>query len=358
MEWRPPASGPQRTKYSRVFRNRGDAEDSANGDLAGYTWSDHELDWIESRTSDGTWRPWNEVVIYEVHPKGFTKNQSSDTTNPGSFEAIGEKAPYLAKLGITAVELLPVHEKPLDGGYWGYNNLNFFALENTYSAEWLATGRVESVIDEFKGMVDKLHQHGIEVIIDVVYNHSGEGGLWRQKLFFERWDGSEDILFDPKEIAGLYSFRGLDNAAWYALSDDRQTYWNGTGVGNMMRNNHVPGEQLILDSLHYMIEELHVDGFRFDLAGVLGEKDLDYNAPIDPKETVLQTIIDDPVIQAHQTRIIAEPWTPNGAGPGVGSFPKASDGNQGGWAEWNDGYRNWWRAFVNFDDWSLNDILP
>jgi len=133
-------------------------------------------------------------------------------------------------------------------------------------------------------MVDQLHQQGIEVVLDVVYNHSGEGGLWRDKLY------TDDVLLDAQamsdayynldtsEAATIYSQRGLDNAAWFALSADNQGYWNNTGVGNEMRPNYSPMRQLIMDSLHYYVEEMHVDGFRFDLAGILGERDLDYNA--------------------------------------------------------------------------------
>jgi len=152
-------------------------------------------------------------------------------------------------------------------------------------------------------MVDQLHQNDIEVMVDVVYNHTGEGGLWRERLWFESWDSAYEVNFDPKEVAGLYSYRGLDNAAYYALPPDGQTYWNNTGVGNQTRPNHVPMERLILDSLHFMVEELHVDGFRFDLAGILGEPDLDYNAWIDPRETVLQDIVEDPILRARNVRL-------------------------------------------------------
>ena len=119
-------------------------------------------------------------------------------------------------------------------------------------------------------------QSGIEVLVDVVYNHTGEGGLWRERLYFETYDDAYDINSDPKEVAGLYSYRGLDNASWYALSEDRQTYWNNwRAIGP--RPNHTPMQQLIMDSLHFFVEELHVDGFRFDLAGILGEPDPNYN---------------------------------------------------------------------------------
>ena len=209
------------------------------------------------------------------------------------------------------------------------------------------------VMDEFKWMVDQLHQHGVEVIIDVVYNHTGEGGLWRERLFFETYEEMESFNYDPKEVAGLYSFRGLDNASWYALSPDGQTYWNNTGVGNQTRPNNRPMRQLIMDSLHFYVEDLHVDGFRFDLAGILGEPDLNYNQWVDPAETVLQDIIDDPIMIENQTRIIAEPWTASGTGPGIGGFPTSTDDTRIAWYEWNAKYRDWWREFVNFDDYFL-----
>ena len=320
-----------------------------------YQWSDNEPKWRRQR-ADNTLpgHDDNQLIIYEAHPKGLTANPSSGVEFPGTYRGIGEIAPYLQELGVNVVELMPIHEKPLDGGYWGYNNLNFFAPEHTFAASWQATGRVDEVIDEFKWMVDELHKHDIEVMIDVVYNHTGEGGLWRERLFFETYDDMTSVNFDPKEVAGLYSFRGLDNAAYYALSPDGQTYWNNTGVGNQTRPNHTPMRRNIMDSMHFMVEELHVDGFRFDLAGILGENDLDYNSPADPAASVLQDIIDDPVMQANNVRIVSEPWTAAGTGPGIGGFPTSSDDPAYAWAEWNAHFRDWWRSFINNDDHKLN----
>ncbi len=319
-----------------------------------YEWSSHEEAWRAQRASgDHPGHAEHELVYYEVHPKGLTANPASGVDHPGTWKGIGQMAPYLADLGVTSLELLPVHEKPDDGGYWGYNNLSFFAPEMRFSAAWQAEGDPSAVLDEFKEMVDQLHQNGIEVIVDVVYNHTGEGGLWREKLYFESFEEAEAYNFDPKEVAGIYSYRGLDNHGWYALSEDGQTYWNNTGVGNQTRPNNAPMRRLILDSLRFMVEELHVDGFRFDLAGILGEQDLDYNTWVDPSQTVLQDIIDDPVLRAYNTRIIAEPWTAAGTGPGIGGFPAGSDG-QAGWGEWNAHFRDWWRSMVNYDWWTLN----
>ncbi|MCB9766342.1 MAG: glycosyl hydrolase [Alphaproteobacteria bacterium] len=320
-----------------------------------YTWSDHEDEWLAMRASgDHPGHDWTDLVVYEVHPKGYTGNPASGVEFPGTFKGVGELAGYLGDLGVTAVELLPVHEKPLDGGYWGYNNLTFFAPELSFSASYQVTGQPLETMDELRWMVDQLHQAGVEVILDVVYNHTGEGGLWRERLYFETYDDAVEVNFDPKEVAGLYSYRGLDNAGWYALTPDGQYYWNNTGVGNQTRPNNTPMRRLIMDSLRFAVEELHVDGFRFDLAGILGEPDLNYNAWVDPSETVLQEIIDADFIQENNIRIIAEPWTAAGSGPGIGGFPASATDPDQAWAEWTPYFRDWWRSFVNDDNWRLN----
>lgn len=335
------ASGPKRNELSYGAASKSVIVDSE------YEWSDAETIWRDARQKNELeGHDWNELIMYEVHPKGFTQNPASGVDHPGTYRGIGEMAPYLKDLGINAIELLPIHEKPLDGGYWGYNNLSFFAPENTYSAYYQATGRVDGVLDELKWMVDQLHQNDIEVILDVVYNHTGEGGLWREKLFFEFHGTEYDVNFDPVEVAGLYSYRGLDNSAYYALSSDGLEYWNNTGVGNQTRPNHRPMQRLIMDSLHFYVEEVHIDGFRFDLAGILGEPDLNYNAPYEPGTTILEDIIDDPVMQENNVRIISEPWTAAGSGPGIGGFP-ASENGTFAWSEWNAHFRDWWRSFIN-----------
>jgi glycogen operon protein len=325
-----------------------------------YPWSDNEAAWRATREdADAPGHGWNDLVVYEVHPKGFTASPASGVDHPGTYLGFAEKADYLADLGITAVEMMPIHEKPLNGGYWGYMTLNFFAPEHSYAFD----RDPRDVIAEFKHMVDELHKRDIEVIIDVVYNHTGEGGLWREKI--EQDDVDLDPFtsgalanFDPKEVASLYSFRGLDNHAYYALAPDNQTYWNNTGVGNETRANHTPMTRLILDSLRFYVEELHVDGFRFDLAPILGERDYDYNNWDEVERTVLQAIIDDPVLQKYNTRIIAEPWAAGGNESfKLGAFPPAS-GDAGaagvGWFEWNAYFRDWWRAFLNDDAWLLS----
>lgn len=318
-----------------------------------YEWSDNEATWIEDR-KQGQHNDWNELVIYEVHPKGFTNNGLGEVEHPGTFRGIGEMAPYLQDLGITVVELMPVHEKPLDGGYWGYNNISFFAMELDYSASWKEQGRPDLIIDEFKWMVDQLHQHGVEVMVDVVYNHTGEGGLWREKLFYNDYSPdpnavAQAVNLDSVEVAGLYNLRGLDNWSYYALDPGGLTYWNNSGVGNQTRPNHLPMQRLTLDSLHFLVEELHVDGFRFDLAGILGEQDLNYNEWYeDPTESLLGVIADDPVIQEHNVRLVSEPWTAGGwYNPLLGAYPASTTKSGFGWMEWNGHFRDIWRSMIN-----------
>jgi isoamylase len=360
------ATGPARTQSTWGAAAKSVVTDSR------YAWSEQEAAW-QARRRDPTapGNGWHEQIVYEVHLKGLTADPASGVENPGTYRGVAEMADYLADLGVTAVEFLPIFEKPLDGGYWGYHSLSWFAPETSYAAAMQQGPRTaqtpEAVIDEVKAMVDALHQRGIEVWIDVVYNHSGEGGLWREKLERDDFDvdpvTSSDLgNFEPKEVAGLYSLRGLDNQAYYALSADNQTYWYATGVGNQMRNNHKPFRRLTLDSLRYWAEELHIDGYRFDLAPALGAKDRDYQRWDEVSQTVLQDIIDDPVLQALNVRIVAEPWA---AGAdyaySIGAFPAASappapDTAALGWYEWNGRYRDWWRAFMNDDSWRLNSL--
>jgi glycogen operon protein len=321
-----------------------------------YQWSDHEAAWRTAR-AEGTLagHDWTDLVLYEVHPKGFTANGVDGVMHPGTFRGVGERAAWLGEMGFTGVEFLPIHEKPADGGYWGYNNINFFAPELTFSADYVYGRDPAAVVDEFKWMVDQLHQAGVEVILDVVYNHTGEGGLWRDRIYSDSVLGAGDAYnLDSTEAATIYNLRGLDNNAFYALSTDREGYWNNTGVGNQTRPNHTPTRRLILDSLHYMVEELHVDGFRFDLAGILGEKDGDYNNWDDPANTVLQDIADDPILLAYGTRLIAEPWTAGGNYTSIGGFPASTVDPEVGWGEWNASFRDWWRSINNDDDWALN----
>jgi isoamylase len=347
------ASGPKRTESTYAAAAKSWIVASS------YVWSDNEATWSESRAhADWPGHTFSDLIVYEVHLKGFTADTSSRVLHPGTYRGFAEKADYLQDLGVTAVELMPVFEKPLDGGYWGYQTLLFFAPELKY-ATLVSQSEAGGVIDEFKAMVDELHQHGIEVLLDVVYNHTGEGGFWREKIELtdqnlDPYTNSQLVNFDPKEVAGLYSFRGLDNQAYYALSSDNQTYWNNTGVGNQTRTNTRVWRRLMIDSLRYWVEEMHVDGFRFDLAPILGVKDGDYNTWDNPANTVLQEIADDPVLQAHNSRIIAEPWALGPQGYQLGNFPKSSNRSDYAFGEWNGKFRDWWRSFLNIDGWVMN----
>jgi glycogen operon protein len=344
------ASGPARTELTYAASAKSVLVQST------YQWGEEEKKYRENRMKGDAFEGhrFNDLIIYEVHAKGFSADAASGVQFPGTYRGIGEKADYFKNLGVTAVELLPIHEKPLDGGYWGYQTINFFAPELSYAAN----RRPQFVIDEFKWMVEELHKRGIEVIVDVVYNHTGEGGLWREKLELDDYFESIPLTnLDPAETAGLYSFRGLDNASYYALEPSGRTYWNNTGVGNQTRANYKPFRKLIIDSLRFYAEELHVDGFRFDLAPVLGERDLNYNVWEDPKATVLQDIADDPVLTKYNTRVIAEPWAlrfdwqtycP------IGHFPASTVQPGQGWYEWNGRFRDWWRSFINDDGFKLN----
>jgi isoamylase len=356
------ATGPKRTESTYAAASKSVVVKSQ------YTWSQNETAWREMRQNpNAPGHRWNDAIMYELHPKGFTASPASGVEHPGTYRGLGEKAAYLKELGITIVHIMPPFEKPSDGGYWGYNNISFFIPENTYS--WKKDQ--SEIIDEFKWMVDQLHQQGIEVLLDVVYNHTGEGGFWRQKLEFDfnpdPWVTNAALTnIDPQEVVGLYSMRGFDNAAYYGTpKDNRKGYWNNSGVGNQTRCNHKPFRRLIMDSLRYWVDEMHVDGFRFDLTPVLGERDDEYYVWDDPKNTVLQDIADDPVLQKYNTRIVSEPWAAggydlsksfngpnnnelsNGFGTRIGLFPASSNKPGTGWGEWNGRFRDWWRKFWN-----------
>jgi glycogen operon protein len=260
--------------------------------------------------------PWHETIIYETHVKGFTKRHPGiPQALRGTYAGLAS-APaidHLKRLGVTAVELMPVHlfvdDKHLvDRGlrnYWGYNSIGFFAPDMRYAA----TGS----INEFKTMVKRLHSAGLEVILDVVYNHTAEGN----------------------HLGPTLSFRGIDNAAYYRLvSDNRRYYMDFTGTGNTLNMMHPRVLQLIMDSLRYWILEMHVDGFRFDLASALARELYE----VDQLSSFFTIILQDPVIS--QAKLIAEPWDVGEGGYQVGNFPV-------GWTEWNGKYRDAVRAYWN-----------
>ena len=350
-----------------------------------YKWSDNETKWRANRMKGDEFEGHaaNDMIYYEVHPKGFTMKAVDWTTSdgktihvsaPGTWRGIGEMAEYLADLGITAVELMPPMEKPDDGTYWGYNTIAFFAPEQRFATS-IDQKKVHGVHDEFKEMVDKLHQAGIEVILDVVYNHTGEGGFWRSRVQSRYQDYGQYSNFDDKTAATIYSWRGLDNKAYYHLtypgagtdkvdrSHPNLIYLDETGVGNQMRTNNKPFRRFIVDNLRYWVTEMHVDGFRFDLASILGVDDAKVTNDGDSsaydnnywanniKNTVIQDIIDDPELQKYNTRLIAEPWSL--AQYANGLFPKASNGAVA-WSEWNGRFRDMIRALVKEDNYPLS----
>ena len=268
------------------------------------------FDWGGDRSPDV---PLHETVIYEMHVKGFT------ATHPGIPEALrgtyaGLAHPvaieYLTSLGVTAVELQPVHQFVHDyalvqrglRNYWGYNSIGFFAPHDEYSS----SGSGGSQVQEFKAMVKALHEAGIEVILDVVYNHTAEGN----------------------HLGPMLSFKGIDNAAYYRLvPDDRAHYYDTTGTGNSLNMAHPHTLQLIMDSLRYWVTEMHVDGFRFDLAATLARQFHD----VDRLSSFFDIVQQDPVIS--QVKLIAEPWDLGEGGYQVGNFPPL-------WSEWNGKYRD------------------
>jgi len=264
--------------------------------------------------SDRPPRHESDLVIYELHVRGFTYGAASGVgeESRGTFAGVVEKIPYLKDLGVTAVELLPVHQfDPQEGNYWGYMTLGFFAPHQAYCSRALRCGQPE----QFKRMVRALHQAGIEVILDVVYNHTGEGD----------------------ERGPVYSFKGIDHSTYYMASGDpRAPYLNFSGTGNTIHvaNHHV--RQLILDSLRYWVKEMHVDGFRFDLASIFARKSDGSLNVEDPG--FFGEIASDP--ELTRIRLIAEPWDAGGAYQLGRSFPSLR------WRQWNGGFRDDVRRFL------------
>jgi isoamylase len=273
----------------------------------------HEVDQPELRV------PLQDMIIYETHVRGLTAHPSADARNPGTYSALVEKLPYLKALGVTSIELLPVHEMGEDRlgrcsietrqelrNYWGYSSIGFFAPAARYAS---AGGRGEQV-REFKAMVDEIHAAGMEVLLDVVYNHTSEGGAQ----------------------GPLLSFRGIDNSVYYLL-DERGRYLNHSGCGNTMRCGHPIVQDMILDSLRYWVMVMGVDGFRFDLAAVLNR---DSRGDLCPCASLVERIAEDPILR--NVKLIAEAWDVGGAYL-VGAFGDHR------WAEWNDQYRDQVRRY-------------
>ncbi|HRF71522.1 MAG TPA: glycogen debranching protein GlgX [Accumulibacter sp.] len=269
--------------------------------------------------------PWSDMVIYEMHVRGFTmKHPEVAPALRGTYAGLAT-APvidHLKRLGVTSVELMPVHafindRHLIDRGlnnYWGYNSIGFFAPDHRYSS----TG----VVSEFKTMVKTFHSHGIEVILDVVYNHTAEGN----------------------HLGPTLSFRGVDNASYYRLvGDDPRYYMDYTGCGNTLNLQQPRMLQLIMDSLRYWVLEMHVDGFRFDLASSLARE----LHAVDRLGAFFDILLQDPVLS--QVKLIAEPWDLGEGGYQVGNFPA-------GWGEWNDHYRDTMRAYWRGDGGLIGDF--
>ncbi len=272
--------------------------------------------------------PYHRSIIYEAHVKGFTRlNPEIPEEIRGKYAAIGHPSSirYLKGLGVTAIELMPVHHFISDRhlrdkgltNYWGYNTIAFFAPDAGYSYNANPGGQVT----EFKNMVKELHRAGIEVILDVVYNHTAEGN----------------------HLGPTLSFRGIDNASYYRLTDDKRFYYDFTGTGNTLNANLPNVLRLMMDSLRYWIQEMQVDGFRFDLAAALARE----LHEVDRLSAFFDIIHQDPVIS--QVKLIAEPWDVGEGGYQVGKFPP-------GWAEWNGKYRDCIRDFWRGADSMLGEF--
>ncbi len=265
-------------------------------------------------------QPSSRTIIYEMHVKGFTRHPNSGVTEKkrGTYAGLIEKIPYLQELGITAVELLPVFQFDAQDcptgliNYWGYAPVSFFAPHQAYSSRQDPLGPV----DEFRDMVKALHRAGIEVILDVVFNHTAEGG----------------------DSGPTLCFRGLDNSIYYILEADRSRYTNYSGCGNTLNANNPIVRRMIIDSLRYWVEQMHVNGFRFDLASILAR---DASGQVIANPPVLWDIESDPALAG--IKIIAEAWDAAGLYQ-VGSFIGDS------WKEWNGRFRDDVRKFLRGDD--------
>jgi glycogen operon protein len=285
---------------------------------------DDRFDWQGDRHPD---IPHEKLIIYEVHLKGFTAHPSSGVTHPGTYLGFIEKIPYLKELGINAAELLPVQEFYVEdfllerglSNYWGYNTIGFFAPESSYGTGSLAGCQVQ----EFKTLVRELHKAGIEVILDVVYNHTGEGNEWGPTI----------------------SFKGIDNLTYYCLTGTPRaphcSYLNYAGCGNSLNFAHPAVIRLVMDSLRYWVQVMHVDGFRFDLASVLGREDGFFHK----SASFFDAISQDPVL--NRVKLIAEPWDLSTYQ--VGNFPVD-------WSEWNGKFRDTMRRFGKGDGGQVRDL--
>lgn len=280
-----------------------------------------DFDWEDDRPLE---IPPEDQIIYEMHLRSFTCDQSSGVKHPGTFAGLREKISYLKELGVNAVELMPIYEfdefensrqSPITGetlyNYWGYSTVGFFAPKAGYAA----TGKLGMQMDEVKALIKEFHKNGIEVILDVVFNHTAEGN----------------------EKGPYISFRGLDNKTYYMLTPEGY-YFNFSGCGNTLNCNNPVVRNIVLDCLRYWASEYHIDGFRFDLASILGRDPWGYPLANPP---LLESLAFDPILA--KCKLIAEAWDAGGLYQ-VGSFPA-----YGRWAEWNGKYRDALRKFIKGD---------
>jgi isoamylase len=283
-----------------------------------------DFDWEGDRPLEV---PLEDLVIYETHVRGFTRHPYSEVKQPGTFAAIREKIPYLKELGVNCIELMPIYEfdefegsrpNPETGellmNYWGYSTVGFFSPKTGYAATG-KLGDATMVADELKTLVKELHRNGIEVMLDVVFNHTAEGN----------------------EYGPSISYRGIDNATYYMLTPEGY-YYNFSGTGNTLNCNNPIVRDMVLDALRYWASEYHIDGFRFDLAAILGRDP--WGAPL-ANPPLLEALAFDPIL--GKCKLIAEAWDAGGLYQ-VGSFPA-----YGRWAEWNGRYRDTIRRFVKGD---------
>lgn len=287
-----------------------------------------DFDWEGDRPLE---IPHQDLVVYEAHVRGFTCSSSSGVEHPGTYAGLAEKIPYLQSLGINAIELMPLFEfdefensriHPDSGeqlyNYWGYSTLGFFAPKAAYAA----SGKYGMQVDELKQCIKKLHAAGIEVILDVVFNHTAEGN----------------------EHGPTFCFKGLDNKIYYMLTPEGY-YFNFSGTGNTLNCNNPVVRALVLDCLRYWTAEYHIDGFRFDLASILGRDP--WGAPL-PNPPLLESLAYDPILSS--CKLIAEAWDAGGLYQ-VGSFPAF-----GRWAEWNGKYRDTLRRFLKGDHGVVGEV--
>ncbi|NEQ43029.1 MAG: glycogen debranching protein GlgX [Leptolyngbya sp. SIOISBB] len=315
---------------NKTLWNRGDAcrpGDNLTSSMRCVVIDIEDYDWAGDRPLG---RPMNETIVYEMHVGGFTKSPTAGVKHPGTFAGVIEKIPYLQALGVTAVELLPIFEfddtevlrvvdgKPLTN-YWGYSTMSYFAPHPSYCVNPETGDHVR----EFRDMVKALHQAGIEVILDVVFNHTDEGN----------------------HEGPVFSFKGLDNRTYYYLSpQDRQYYYDYTGCGNTFNCNHPVGEMFILDCLRYWVQEMHVDGFRFDEGSVLSRGE--DGTPLEHPPVIWAIELDHVLAN---TKVIAEAWDAAGLYQ-IGYFPGYR------WAEWNGKYRDTIRRFVKGDPGIVGEV--